>query len=59
VLDSSGECICGAFATKRIFLKIKENYPKLFQRLINIEKINKTGWTFLYKNGRKIPLTEL
>jgi len=59
ILNSSGECVCGAFATKALFLKIKERYPELFQRLVNIEKMNRSGWTFLYKNGRRIPLSEL
>lgn len=59
ILNSSGECICGAFATKSMFLKIKKHYPELFQRLVNIERMNKSGWTFLYKNGRRIPLSEL
>jgi phosphoadenosine phosphosulfate reductase len=59
ILNSSGECVCGAFATKTMFLKIKKYYPELFQRLVSIERMNKSGWTFLYKNRRRIPLSEL
>lgn len=59
ILNSSGECICAAFPTKALFLKIKEHYPELFQRLVNIERMSKSGWTFLHRNGRRIPLSEL
>jgi len=58
-LDMSGECICGVFATKKMFLKIKKEYPQFFQRLLNVEKLVKTGWTFIYEKGRRIPLSEL
>jgi 3'-phosphoadenosine 5'-phosphosulfate sulfotransferase (PAPS reductase)/FAD synthetase len=59
VLNMSGECICGVFMTRRKLLRIKENYPEIFQRLLNIEKSVKTGWTFFYRNGKRIPLSEL
>jgi phosphoadenosine phosphosulfate reductase len=59
ILNMSGECICGAFTTRRKLLRIKESYPEIFQRLLNIERSIKTGWTFLYRNGKRIPLSEL
>jgi 3'-phosphoadenosine 5'-phosphosulfate sulfotransferase (PAPS reductase)/FAD synthetase len=58
-LGCSAECWCGAYKTKTDFLKLKEIKPELFRKLSDLEKRSPTGYTFLYKNGQRIPLKEL
>ncbi len=55
----SAECFCGAYATPTTFRHLKQHNPALFERLSNLEKKSPTGYTFLYKNHRRLPLAEL
>lgn len=55
----SGDCFCGAYATPTTFRLLKQHNPALFERLSRLEKESPTGYTFLYKNGRHLPLTQL
>lgn len=55
----SAECFCGAYATPTTFRHLKQSNPALFKRLSNLEKQSPTGYTFLYKNHRRLPLAEL
>jgi len=59
VLGKSGECMCGAFSSEKEFLLLKQHYPQFFKRLCEIEKANKSGYTYLFKNGKRIPLSNL
>jgi 3'-phosphoadenosine 5'-phosphosulfate sulfotransferase (PAPS reductase)/FAD synthetase len=59
VLNKSGECMCGAHSSEKEFLLIKEHYPEFFRRLIEIEGRAKTGYTYIFKDGKRLPLREL
>ncbi|MEW6608188.1 MAG: phosphoadenosine phosphosulfate reductase family protein [bacterium] len=58
-LGTSTECWCGAYKTKSDFEKLYELDKDMFNRLIEVEKENKSGYTFIYNNGQRIPLKEL
>jgi 3'-phosphoadenosine 5'-phosphosulfate sulfotransferase (PAPS reductase)/FAD synthetase len=58
-LGCSAECWCGAYKTPSDFVKLKEIKPELFERLSDLEEQSPTGYTFLYKKGRQLPLREL
>jgi len=58
-LGCSAECWCGAYKTQSDFLKLKEIKPALFDKLSILEEQSPTGYTFLYKKGRRLPLREL
>jgi 3'-phosphoadenosine 5'-phosphosulfate sulfotransferase (PAPS reductase)/FAD synthetase len=58
-LGCSAECWCGAYKTRSDFLKLKEIKPELFERLSNLEEKSPTGYTFLYKKGKQLPLRDL
>jgi len=58
-LGCSAECWCGAYKTQSDFLKLKEIKPELFDKLSDLEEQSPTGYTFLYKKGRRLPLREL
>jgi len=59
VLKCSGECVCGAYIHKPTFMRIRANYPEFFERLIEIENQRKSGYTFIFEKGKRLPLNEL
>jgi 3'-phosphoadenosine 5'-phosphosulfate sulfotransferase (PAPS reductase)/FAD synthetase len=58
-LGTSTECWCGAYKTEADFKKLYDLNREMFRKLVKLEERNKTGYTFLYKNGQKIPLRDL
>jgi len=58
-LKTSPECWCGAYKSKSDFQKLYNISPELFHKLAELEMETKTGFTFLYEKGKKIPLIEL
>jgi 3'-phosphoadenosine 5'-phosphosulfate sulfotransferase (PAPS reductase)/FAD synthetase len=58
-LGSSTECWCGAYKTETDFRNLYDLSKDMFKKLANVEKENKNRYTFLYKEGRKIPLASL
>lgn len=56
---ASAECFCGAYSTRGDFEALLDSYPDIFDKLIEVEKANDYGYTFIYENGEKIPLEEL
>lgn len=58
-LGTSTECWCGAYKTKSDFEKLYELDKEMFNKLIEVEKKNKSGYTFIYEDGQRIPLKEL
>ncbi len=57
-LGTSTECWCGAYKTEADFRKLYELNRDMFYKLAKVEKENKNRYTFLYKNGEKIPLID-
>lgn len=58
-LKTSPECWCGAYKSKADFRKLYKISPELFHRLAELEGRIKTDFTFLYEEGKKLPLIEL
>lgn len=58
-LGTSTECWCGAYKTESDFIKLYEVNKEMFHKLSDIEKQNKNRYTFIYKNGKKVPLLKL
>lgn len=58
-LGTSTECWCGAYKTESDFRKLYELNRNMFYKLVEIEEENKNRYTFIYKNGQKIPLLDL
>ena len=59
LLSFSGECFCGAYAHKSEFERLKANFPQFFEKLIEIEEKVRTGYTYIYHKGKRLPLREL
>jgi 3'-phosphoadenosine 5'-phosphosulfate sulfotransferase (PAPS reductase)/FAD synthetase len=58
-LGTSTECWCGAYKTKSDFEKLYKLDRDMFLKLAEVEEKSKSGYTFIYKDGRRIPLKEL
>jgi 3'-phosphoadenosine 5'-phosphosulfate sulfotransferase (PAPS reductase)/FAD synthetase len=58
-LGSSTECWCGAYKRKSDFEKLYDLDKSMFYKLVKVEEQNRNGYTFLYKNGERIPLKTL
>jgi 3'-phosphoadenosine 5'-phosphosulfate sulfotransferase (PAPS reductase)/FAD synthetase len=58
-LGTSGECWCGAYKSRADFEALYHLHPDLYDRLMDVEKANKHGFTFVYENGQRIPLKKL
>ncbi len=58
-IGSSTECWCGAYKRKSDFEKLYQLNQDMFHKLIKLEESNKNGYTFIYKNGKRIPLRSL
>jgi hypothetical protein len=58
-LGTSTECCCGAYKTEEDFRKLYDLNREMFHKLVNVEEQNKNGYTFIYKDGQKIPLKDL
>lgn len=59
LFGTSTECWCGAYKTETDFKKLYELNKEMFHRLVKLEEENKSGYTFLYKNGQKLSLLDL
>lgn len=58
-MSSSTECWCGAYKTEADFRKLYEIDKEMYKKLSRAEDQVKTGYTFLYKKGKRIKLKEL
>lgn len=58
-LGTSGECWCGAYKRKSDFEKLYHVHPEIYRKLMDVERSNKHGFTFVYENGQRTSLEEL
>ena len=58
-LGTSAECWCGAYKTKSDFEKLYDLDRKMFSKLDEVERKNKSGYTFIYENGQRISLSDI
>ena len=53
------ECWCGAYKRRSDFEKLYKMNRDMFLKLVDVERQNKNGYTFLYEKGQRIPLKTL
>ncbi len=58
-VGTSTECWCGAYKTKSDFEKLYELDRDMFKKLVEVERRNKSGYTFIYKDGQRIRLSHI
>lgn len=58
-LNTSAECWCGAYKSRKDFESLLSIHPEIFDKLIEVEAAQKGKYTFLYEQGERIPLCSL
>ncbi len=58
-LGCSAECWCGAYKKRTDFEKLLQVHPEIFDKLVQVEKAQQGRFTFIYENGRQVPLISL
>lgn len=58
-LGTSAECWCGAYKTRTDLEQLYLSHPEIFHKLMEVESANRHGFTFVYEDGRRIPLGEV
>ncbi|MBM4047289.1 MAG: phosphoadenosine phosphosulfate reductase family protein [Planctomycetes bacterium] len=58
-MGCSGECWCGAYKSRADFEALLRVHPDIFGKLVQVEKAQRGKYTFLYEQGKRIPLTAL
>jgi 3'-phosphoadenosine 5'-phosphosulfate sulfotransferase (PAPS reductase)/FAD synthetase len=55
----SAECWCGAYKKRSDFEKLLQVHPDIFDKLVAVERAQKGRFTFIYEDGKRIPLETL
>jgi 3'-phosphoadenosine 5'-phosphosulfate sulfotransferase (PAPS reductase)/FAD synthetase len=58
-LNMSAECWCGAYQGREDFEALLAVHPEIFDKLVDVEKAQRGKYTFLFENGRQVPLTQV
>lgn len=58
-LNTSAECWCGAYKSKKDFAALLKIHPEIFDKLVEVEEAQKGKFTFLYEDNERIPLCSL
>ncbi|HUW19656.1 MAG TPA: phosphoadenosine phosphosulfate reductase family protein [Sedimentisphaerales bacterium] len=58
-LNTSAECWCGAYKCKADFEALLDIHPEIFDKLVDVEKAQRGKYTFIFENGKRIPLASL
>jgi len=59
LIDSSGECICGVYTSKRALKIIRGRFPKFFRRFVELEAGLKFGRSAFWKSGKPLRARDL
>lgn len=55
----ASECWCGVFKSPKEFEILYNNYPNFFDKLVKLESMQKSGFAYIWSNGKKIYLKDL
>jgi 3'-phosphoadenosine 5'-phosphosulfate sulfotransferase (PAPS reductase)/FAD synthetase len=58
-LNTSAECWCGAYKCRADFEALLDIHPEIFDKLVDVEKAQRGKYTFIFENGKRIPLATL
>jgi 3'-phosphoadenosine 5'-phosphosulfate sulfotransferase (PAPS reductase)/FAD synthetase len=58
-LNTSAECWCGAYKSRKDFEALLSIHPEIFKKLVEVEKAQDGKFTFLYEEGQRISLNSL
>jgi 3'-phosphoadenosine 5'-phosphosulfate sulfotransferase (PAPS reductase)/FAD synthetase len=58
-LNTSAECWCGAYKSRKDFEALLSIHPEIFDKLVEVEEAQKGRFTFLFEEGEQIALHSL
>jgi 3'-phosphoadenosine 5'-phosphosulfate sulfotransferase (PAPS reductase)/FAD synthetase len=58
-LNTSAECWCGAYKSRKDFEALLSVHPEIFNKLVEVEEAQNGKFTFLYEEGERITLNSL
>lgn len=58
-LNTSAECWCGAYKSRKDFNDLLAIHPEIFDKLVEVEEAQQGKYTFLYEGGKRILLSSL
>ena len=58
-LNVSAECWCGAYKGREDFEALLTIHPDIFDKLVDVEKAQRGKYTFVFENGKQIPLVQI
>lgn len=58
-LGMSAECWCGAYQSREDFEALLSIHPGIFERLVEVEKAQRGKYTFVFDNGKQVPLVQI
>jgi len=58
-LNTSAECWCGAYKSRKDFDALLNIHPEIFDKLVEVEEAQNGKFTFLYEEGERISLSSL
>lgn len=57
--DCSVECWCGAYKKRSDFENLLKVHPEIFNKLVEVEDAQRGRFTYIYEDGKQIPLKQL
>jgi 3'-phosphoadenosine 5'-phosphosulfate sulfotransferase (PAPS reductase)/FAD synthetase len=58
-LNTSAECWCGAYKSRKDFEALLSIHPEIFDKLVEVEAAQNGKFTFIYEGNERIPLCSL
>jgi 3'-phosphoadenosine 5'-phosphosulfate sulfotransferase (PAPS reductase)/FAD synthetase len=58
-LGMSAECWCGAYQGREDFEALLSIQPGIFNKLVDVEKAQRGKYTFVFENGKQVPLVRI
>jgi 3'-phosphoadenosine 5'-phosphosulfate sulfotransferase (PAPS reductase)/FAD synthetase len=58
-LGMSAECWCGAYQRRADFEALLDIHPDTFDKLVDVERAQRGKYTFVFENGKQVPLVRI
>jgi hypothetical protein len=55
----SAECWCGAYQGREDFEALLGIHPGTFDKLVDVERAQRGKYTFVFENGKQVPLVQI
>jgi len=59
ILGGGGDCVCPAFKTRKFYERLRVHYPRIFMRMVELERSFSKGGSFAYIGSKRFYLQEM